>query len=689
MAPQNSASLTSVLASVIATCPDGDGVREILASHRDPAIKQAFAPFKKQLEYGEDARPLIQRLLELPADAPLHVAVAELLASGVVPGPVHVAVAGPSQPRPAVITLLRSKVSPVVYAAETKGRVSVWSTDTGEHITDLPLTKKGAMAMNLAELADGSLRVRTSDLEVAIRRPGGVGFERELQFKVEGGKNRERYWIGSDDLRYHLVKPDYNAKETPEGPSFLLHLYDTEARKPKELAVRGYADDLVQVGPARVAMPCYRDEENTRVHELALVDLPSGELRVVSLPGEPTHYHLAADGSLLITCARDAESRDSVQYWWDTGTHAPVPAHAFDADGLPAARTDPRAPDRLTYTRNGEICDAAGTVLAWYWPGPTMWHGYGGRTLLMHGPTPGWFILTPGEDGGTVSVIAPYDPARLAAPRPVAPPTEPPVWARPGLVMTYDSADYDAADSYRMRVIEAENGLVLQVDMLGSAEEEERSKPERVGVLRFTPRALEQSEQMVILSQGSTDLEDGESPIEDRLPPCMLGRAMFATLAAGEEVSFTHPWNAEPAPLCGSREAQGRMLEIDGKDTPVPVRVFDGEAGTLTVLDDPSWPLVLAYETGDCSLRITAMKSPPRTTISAAGVVVRRFEMKEGGESKFWEVAVEDREMRVRFGKLGTAGRVTTKTLDSNALATREADKLVREKTKKGYQPAP
>lgn len=62
--------------------------------------------------------------------------------------------------------------------------------------------------------------------------------------------------------------------------------------------------------------------------------------------------------------------------------------------------------------------------------------------------------------------------------------------------------------------------------------------------------------------------------------------------------------------------------------------------------------------------------------------------MSEGGSQKFWEVAVEGPALTVRFGKLGTAGTTQTKTLASAEAAAKEADKLVREKTKKGYAPA-
>jgi DNA ligase-1 len=64
----------------------------------------------------------------------------------------------------------------------------------------------------------------------------------------------------------------------------------------------------------------------------------------------------------------------------------------------------------------------------------------------------------------------------------------------------------------------------------------------------------------------------------------------------------------------------------------------------------------------------------------------RRFEFAEGKSSKFWEVRVDGSDMTVRFGRIGTAGQTKTKTFASEASAKKEADKLVAEKTGKGYR---
>ena len=64
---------------------------------------------------------------------------------------------------------------------------------------------------------------------------------------------------------------------------------------------------------------------------------------------------------------------------------------------------------------------------------------------------------------------------------------------------------------------------------------------------------------------------------------------------------------------------------------------------------------------------------------------MRRFELVEGSSSKFWEIALEGLEVAVRFGRIGTQGQAKTKAFGSAAEARREHDKLVKEKTGKGY----
>jgi predicted DNA-binding WGR domain protein len=63
----------------------------------------------------------------------------------------------------------------------------------------------------------------------------------------------------------------------------------------------------------------------------------------------------------------------------------------------------------------------------------------------------------------------------------------------------------------------------------------------------------------------------------------------------------------------------------------------------------------------------------------------RYFELVDGSSKKFWEITLDGKSFTTRYGRLGTAGQATKKSYASPDLAKAEAEKLLREKTKKGY----
>ncbi len=64
---------------------------------------------------------------------------------------------------------------------------------------------------------------------------------------------------------------------------------------------------------------------------------------------------------------------------------------------------------------------------------------------------------------------------------------------------------------------------------------------------------------------------------------------------------------------------------------------------------------------------------------------MRRFELVEGASSKFWQIELQGNMFTVVYGRIGTAGQRQEKTFDDDDKALKEHDKLVAEKTKKGY----
>ncbi|HEY3449025.1 MAG TPA: DUF4132 domain-containing protein [Myxococcales bacterium] len=64
---------------------------------------------------------------------------------------------------------------------------------------------------------------------------------------------------------------------------------------------------------------------------------------------------------------------------------------------------------------------------------------------------------------------------------------------------------------------------------------------------------------------------------------------------------------------------------------------------------------------------------------------MRRFEFVEGTSSKFWEIEQNGTQLTVRFGRIGSNGQTQLKSFGSDEAAAKEQDKLIAEKTKKGY----
>jgi predicted DNA-binding WGR domain protein/retron-type reverse transcriptase len=82
-----------------------------------------------------------------------------------------------------------------------------------------------------------------------------------------------------------------------------------------------------------------------------------------------------------------------------------------------------------------------------------------------------------------------------------------------------------------------------------------------------------------------------------------------------------------------------------------------------------------------------AKPAPPPSAPAAplAPGTGRRFEYVEGTSRKFWIVAVEGSELVVHFGRIDTKGQVKRKTFPTPEAAAAEREKLIREKTGKGY----
>ena len=86
------------------------------------------------------------------------------------------------------------------------------------------------------------------------------------------------------------------------------------------------------------------------------------------------------------------------------------------------------------------------------------------------------------------------------------------------------------------------------------------------------------------------------------------------------------------------------------------------------------------------SAKKSAKASPaPKTAKAPKPGSPRHFEFSEGSSNKFWEISVDGTTVRTRYGKIGASGQLTIKEFDDKAGAFKEVERLIHEKTKKGY----
>src|SRR5262245_390559 len=65
---------------------------------------------------------------------------------------------------------------------------------------------------------------------------------------------------------------------------------------------------------------------------------------------------------------------------------------------------------------------------------------------------------------------------------------------------------------------------------------------------------------------------------------------------------------------------------------------------------------------------------------------MRTFTFSDATSHKFWNIDLKGRSFTVTFGRIGTAGQTQLKTFADEEKARKEHDKLIAEKTRKGYR---
>jgi predicted DNA-binding WGR domain protein len=131
--------------------------------------------------------------------------------------------------------------------------------------------------------------------------------------------------------------------------------------------------------------------------------------------------------------------------------------------------------------------------------------------------------------------------------------------------------------------------------------------------------------------------------------------------------------------------------ELDDGRTDSPQQVASAEQGPLVAASDSEVP-DNNHEESEYEADVPSQPAiePASAGTASHGTVSqghsRRFEFKEGNSSKFWEIAVSGDEHTVRFGRIGSNGQSQTKSFPTAAAASKDAARLIAEKTRKGYR---
>lgn len=156
-------------------------------------------------------------------------------------------------------------------------------------------------------------------------------------------------------------------------------------------------------------------------------------------------------------------------------------------------------------------------------------------------------------------------------------------------------------------------------------------------------------------------------------------------VAEKEKKGYVLVGGAGAAPPAPAPAASKAAAPPPAKAKPAKGAVFDDE-GDDEDDDDPkpaaAKPAALAKP---AAAPKAAKPSAPAGASKSGEAGARYFELVDGSSSKFWEIKLEGSSFTTRYGRIGTDGQMSMKEHDSEDKARREYDKLVSEKTKKGY----
>lgn len=259
----------------------------------------------------------------------------------------------------------------------------------------------------------------------------------------------------------------------------------------------------------------------------------------------------------------------------------------------------------------------------------------------------------------------------------------------------YRSADFDADDVYVFSCRLSDEGD-LAVQFSGTA---------GAGKFVCAAAAIADGGEKIHLAQGGASLSHSPGAVAEEaatqaFPPFLLSRSLFRALRAGETIAWPTVLTGDGKTVAVTKTGAGsRKIPVHGTRQSVPTIEARGQDVSLIIVDDEAWPLILVdQEADECGWWLRAVgKNLDAGAIAhsvdgaddddaedEAGAEggVRRFEIDE----KFWAISLAGPSHTVKFGRIGTNGHEKTKTFDDAGAAKQDYNRLIQEKTSKGYE---
>jgi predicted DNA-binding WGR domain protein len=245
---------------------------------------------------------------------------------------------------------------------------------------------------------------------------------------------------------------------------------------------------------------------------------------------------------------------------------------------------------------------------------------------------------------------------------------------------TYGAVDLKAVPPGRFQVLEVDKDVPIKQFVLDNGLSFKVGR----GFYEFTKtETIQGYKEIVLMDRATGDLFAGDKAREMLDLP--IGEtARIRPTHLEQYVVFVQSTSANRVLKGGTRflyEVEDWDREGDAAGEP-ETRATAAPAAVATAVAAPAPATVVARPA-----RTTAVAPAPAPAAAPAAAGERRhFELVEGKSSKFWEVWVEGTSLYTSYGRIGSTGQTTVKGFGDEAQARKAADKLVAEKTGKGYK---